>query len=152
MRDPERINLELTRFASESESQAHVARAVTRMYLALNGSARSENMSEVCLEVLNQLVHGWPLTPLLGTDDEWEWNEAKDLAQNKRYHWVFKNPDGKVWDTNSLWFQRPDGLRYLDASRFEDVEFPYTPTTRTISVDEFGGGITNFDKLLDTEV
>jgi hypothetical protein len=145
MRNNERVINEIERYAKESESQAFVSRIVTEAYIVFDDNNLSQSMQEVCMEVLNQLVHGWPLTPLLGTDDEWGWNEAKDLAQNKRYHWVFKNPDGKVWDTNSLWFQRPDGLRYLDASRFEGVVFPYTPTTRTISVDEFGDEIDNPD-------
>ena len=91
------------------------------------------------IQCLEKLLRFEPLSPLMGTDDEWvevsEYN-GSPMWQNKRCSRVFKDEtgaydiDGKVfWD----WHTDENGEKFKSYFTSRDsrvyVTFPYVPTT-----------------------
>jgi len=73
-----------------------------------------------------------PLTPLLGTDDEWN-DLGNGKYQNNRCSHVFKR-DGHVYDIEGRVFRQPNGCCYTSLDSRTDVTFPYTPTVEYVDV------------------
>lgn len=91
------------------------------------------------IQCLEKLLRFEPLSPLMGTDDEWvdvaEYN-GSPMWQNKRCSRVFKDEtgaydiDGKVFWS---WYTDENGEKFKSHYTNRDsrvyVTFPYTPTT-----------------------
>lgn len=68
----------------------------------------------VVAPVLQRLIAGKPLGPLMGTDDEWFIHEMEGCyAQNKRCSTVFMDHDGRAYD--------------IDVPGRPTITFPYWP-------------------------
>ena len=67
-----------------------------------------------------------PLGPLTGADDEWM-EYAPGRFQNKRCSHVFRDPDGRVYDSEGIIWRKPNGSCYQNIESRVDVTFPYTP-------------------------
>lgn len=91
------------------------------------------------INILEKLLRFEPITPLTGNDDEWtELDYDKDTKyQNKRYSRVFKDADGKAYDSEGKifsdnggksWYQSKDSRVYID--------FPYVPKTEKVIVEK----------------
>lgn len=66
-----------------------------------------------------------PLTPLTGEDNEW--NELKSGEyQNKRYCAVFKEKDGKAYNSEGKIFTDDGEVWYSSKDSFVEITFPYT--------------------------
>lgn len=91
-----------------------------------------------CIDLFRKLVMREPLGPLTGNDDEWV--EVGDgIYQNSRCSSVFKQADrydGKPYDIDGKVFVDKDGCSYTSVDSHVMVEFPYTPKTEYIEVDE----------------
>ena len=61
--------------------------------------------------------------------------------QNIRCSHVFKNEDGTAYDINGRIFRSPDGYTYTNGESSVSVEFPYTPESVFIDVDEDGNPV-----------
>ena len=84
-----------------------------------------------CIEYFYKLAYFKPLTPLQGTDDEW--NEIGDgVFQNNRCGRVFKGADGKAYDIEGIVFKDSDGCHYTSRDSRVYITFPYTPTTEYV--------------------
>jgi len=76
-----------------------------------------------------------PLLPLTGKDSEW--NEiGENKWQNKRCSHIFKNEDGKAYDSNGKVFREPDGCCYTSRNSHVFIEFPYMPKTEYVDVSK----------------
>ena len=78
------------------------------------------------------------LTPLTGEDDEWiDQSEASSQPtwQNKRCYSVFKDADGKAYNSDGRVFRRPDGDAYTNGDSRVEITFPYTPTIEYVDVE-----------------
>lgn len=92
------------------------------------------------MHILDRLITGRPLTPLLGTADEWEDSPIDpEVKVSKRCPTVFKHPDGTVVDVGMKpVYLYPDGTT---VTRPEDpapqIAFPYMPGfPPTIAVEQ----------------
>lgn len=66
------------------------------------------------INLFNLLANQEPIRPLTGEDGEWL--EVHDnVWQNKRCGYIFKDNDGKAYDTN------------VNSTKKHYIEFPYTP-------------------------
>ena len=65
-----------------------------------------------------------PLSPLTGEDDEWK--EALGMIQNKRCFSVFKEKDGKAYDTQGKIFTDDGEIWYTNGNSHVEISFPYT--------------------------
>lgn len=89
-----------------------------------------------CISMFEKLARWEPLTPLQGTDDEWT-DVDENMYQNKRCSRVFKDKKtGRVYDTEGKVFVEPNGVAFSSSDSVVDVEFPYTPKTEYVKVDE----------------
>lgn len=101
---------------------------IIERFAAQGHSGSSASYAISCLE---RLLRYEPLTPLRGTDDEW--NEVGEqnggpLYQNNRCSRVFKDPTG-AYDIYGKVFREPNGACFTSRDSRVAVTFPYTPTT-----------------------
>lgn len=75
----------------------------------------------VVAPILQRLIAGKPLTPIMGTDDEWFMPDIQGCyMQNKRCSTIFKKTkDGRAYDIN------------VDDGR-SPITFPYWPDNATV--------------------
>ena len=88
--------------------------------------------------IFKSLASFEPLTPLTGADDEWA-EVAEGQWQNKRCSRVFKDADGRAYDIDAVVFEEPCGARFTSRDSRLYIEFPYTPTTEIVKVEQEGG-------------
>ncbi len=74
-----------------------------------------------------------PLAPLTGADDEWQ-EVGTGVWQNLRCSHVFKDADGRPYDSSGRIFREPDGSCFQSHESRVYVEFPYTPKREYIDV------------------
>ena len=85
------------------------------------------------VNIFSKLAQFQPISPLMGTDDEWIPFD-KNTLQNIRYHHVYKNIiTGKAYDTHVYVFRDDQGHCSTDGLPYE-VIFPYTPRIEYIKV------------------
>lgn len=90
------------------------------------------------VDIFQKLAQFQPISPLLGTDEEWIAYD-KNTLQNVRCHTVFKKIDtGRAYDTNVYVARDAEGRCYSTEVEYP-VTFPYMPhteyvkaTTRTV--------------------
>lgn len=80
-----------------------------------------------CVDLFSKLASYKPLCPLTGEDNEWT-EVGENVWQNKRCYSVFKEADGKAYDSNGIVFTDKDGCSYTSRESRVFIEFPYTPT------------------------
>lgn len=81
--------------------------------------------------LLTRLANFLPISPLTGEDDEW--HEMLDgCLQNIRCSIVFKDKDGKAYNTNGYVFESVDGGCYISIKSRKYITFPYFPPTKPI--------------------
>lgn len=119
--------------------QNGMAHTVMGLVTQLAEAELGAEMQIHAVDLLRELVAGWVITPLTGGPDEWgdPIAEGSPVRQNIRYPWVFTDGE-RSWDTNAVWYENPKGERYMLGGEIADIVFPYTPTTRTVLVDEDG--------------
>lgn len=72
-----------------------------------------------------------PLGPLTGEDDEWV-EVGNGMWQNNRCSHVFKEADGRAYDSHGRIFRDPDGVCVTNRDSRVFITFPYTPTSEYV--------------------
>lgn len=89
--------------------------------------------ANITLSLFDKLARFKPLTPLTGEDDEWGDPYGEDgTQQNKRCSHVFRDKDGRSYDIHGIVFEDENGTTYTGSGSSVDIEFPYTPETKTV--------------------
>lgn len=83
------------------------------------------------LNILERLLRYQPLSALTGEDDEWEdtssFGSDQTSYQNKRCPFIFKDKDGKAYNTEGKIFSEDDGKTWFTSKDSKVyIEFPYT--------------------------
>lgn len=89
----------------------------------------------MAIAIFEKLANHKPLGPLTGEDSEWLYI-GDGRFQNIRASHVFKDEDGRVYDMNGKVFKLPDGCCYTSRASRVYFDFPYTPKTEYVDVDE----------------
>ena len=89
----------------------------------------------MAIAIFEKLANHKPLGPLTGEDSEWL-DVGDGMIQNIRAGHVFKGSDGRAYDSNGKVFRMPDGCCYTNRDSRVYIEFPYTPKTEYVDVDE----------------
>jgi len=90
----------------------------------------------IILSIFNKVARWEPVTPLTGADEEWtEVGSAKCKPkwQNKRCPHVFKESNGRAYDSEGRIFREPSGACFTNRDSRVYIEFPYTP--KSVYVD-----------------
>lgn len=100
----------------------------------LGNQGHSGSTGSYTLALFNQLADYKPITPLQGTDDEWN-DVGNDLYQNNRCSSVFKQgKNGIAYNMMGRTFSEYNGLNgnFLSFESDVYIEFPYIPKTEII--------------------
>lgn len=117
------------------EMQKMISRDILQMVHTFAEQGHSGFSANYAINLLQKLLRYEPITPLTGADDEWnKLDYEKDLKyQNKRCSRVFKDADGKAYDSEGKIFSDDGGKSWYTCrdSRVY-IEFPYVPKTEKI--------------------
>jgi hypothetical protein len=128
---------ELTRaglFAKESDYGGMLGDAVMKMVKVFADEGHSGYSASMAINLFERVARFEPLTPLTGADDEWT-EVGEGMFQNKRCPHVFKEGDGRAYDSTGRVFREPDGCCFTNSDSRVYVTFPYTPTIEYVDVE-----------------
>lgn len=93
------------------------------------------------LNVLARVARFMPLTPLTGEEGEWHRvGSVPDLPyvgithQNSRFFNVYKDNQGRIFQSDGYRVTRPDGKQYF---AIKEIQFPYLPCWTEISEADY---------------
>ena len=115
-----------------------IARATHNLLAVFSLEGHSGGSAGYATKLFATLSSFEPWGPLTG--DDAEWHEVGDgVWQNKRCSRVFKGADGRAYDIDGTVYRYPDGC-CVTTGRFgrHYIEFPYTPATQYVDLDEDG--------------
>lgn len=118
--------------SSESEMDRMIGKCALEMVATFANQDHSGFSAAMCADIVNKLIRFQPLRPLTGEESEWVEVVDGTLWQNKRCSHVFKEKDGRPYDSEGIIF-RENGQCYQSGESRIYIEFPYTP--KTIYVD-----------------
>lgn len=117
---------ELKRIQHDADGwQDRVDRDVLEILQVFCNQGHSNFSAPYVMSIVQRLSQFKPLTPLTGEDDEW--NEVgSGVYQNKRCSTVFKEADGKAYNSEGKIFTDDGGVTWFTNinSRIY-IEFPY---------------------------
>lgn len=126
---------ELTRaglFDKDGAYAGMLGDAVMQMVKAFADEGHSGMSASMAISAFEKVARFEPLTPLTGSDDEW--NEVcPGEYQNRRYPHVFKDASG-AYDSTGRIFREPDGCCYQNRESRVAITFPYTPVREYVDV------------------
>lgn len=116
------------------DMQALVYRNLKALLATFSEQGHSGTSAPYVASLFGKLAMFEPIGPLTGEDAEWV--EVSDgMFQNNRCSHVFKE-NGEAYDIEGKVFREPDGSHFTNRDSRTLVEFPYTPTTEYVDVEE----------------
>ncbi len=140
-----------------------IGEAVMELIEMFSNQGHSGMSASITRGLFKALASYEPLNPLTGEDNEWNfigrdkftafpisepdeveqeiidainYKQPELLWQNKRCPHVFKEADGRAYDSNGKVFRLPDGGCYTNKDSHVYIEFPYTPIVEYVEVEE----------------
>lgn len=133
--------------ADGDEYNAMMRRHILHMVEEFAKEGHSGSSASCAMGCLEKLLRYEPLSPLTGEDSEWldvsPCYGDNPCWQNKRCPRVFKEADGKAYDTAGFVFWSWDTdekgnkfkLHYTNKNSRRYIEFPYSPKTEYVEDD-----------------
>lgn len=115
------------------DMQKMMNRHLLKMVRLFDAEGHSGFSAGYAINVLERLLRFEPLKPLTGEDDEW-CEVRPGHFQNRRCSHVFKEADGRAYDSEGRIFREPNGRCYTSKDSFVYIEFPYTPKREYVDV------------------
>lgn len=138
-RDEWAITFPLTGDPDGDRMQARMGQNVLDMVATFGLQGHSGFSASYAQRYIEKALRFEPFSPLTGADSEWgEPFDYNGCSQNKRLSRVFRDADGRAYDTEGKVFEEPSGSRYTGKGSRVYITFPYTPTTEIVKVDENG--------------
>ena len=117
----------------EEDPNKWICENVIELLKVFSKQGHSGSSAPFCVNYFKKLAMFEPLCPLTGKDDEW--NEVgEDVWQNNRCSHVFKDANGKAYDSHGKIFREPNGCCYQNIGSRVYIDFPYIPKTEYIDV------------------
>jgi hypothetical protein len=120
-------------FDKDSDYGGMLGDAVIKMLEQFAEEGHSGMSASMAISLFERLARFEPLTPLTGDDDEWT-EVVEGQWQNRRCSHVFKDADGRAYDSNGRVFREPDGICFTSRDSRVYIEFPYTPKVEYVDV------------------
>ena len=124
----------------EDEMQEMICDHVMKLLEVFSDKGHSGSTAPYAIDLFSKLAMYKPIVPLTGED--WEWNDVSSFGggiryQNKRCSRVFKDDDGRAYDSEGAvfweYYTDEDGKQrqtyYTGKDSRVNIEFPYTPKT-----------------------
>jgi len=114
--------------------QKMMCEQVIELLNLFDGHGHSGSSAPYAINLFKSLAAFEPIVPLSGDDSEWS-EVSSGTFQNKRCSHVFKDDDGKAYDTEGIIFydirKDDDGKEYKSHFTCREsrvyINFPYTP-------------------------
>lgn len=118
-------------FDKDADYGGMLADSVMELIQKFADQGHSGASASMTRQLFAKLADFQPLGPLTGADSEWV-KVSEGIWQNNRCSHVFKEADGRAYDSQGIVFEEPDGGRYLSSGSRVFIEFPYTPKTEVV--------------------
>ena len=127
------------------EMQEAICNHILKLLEVFGDEGHSGSSAGYAIHMFEKLAMYEPIFPLTGED--WEWNDVSEHSpdstwyQNKRCPHVFKDADGRAYDSNGKvfweWWTNPETgekskSHYTNSESRVYIEFPYTPKTEYV--------------------
>jgi hypothetical protein len=124
------------------EMQEAICNHMLKLLEVFDEEGHSGSSAPYAINMFSTLAKFEPIVPLTGED--WEWTEldyGTDIKyQNKRCSRVFKDSNGKAYDSEGKvfweWYTDSEGVKhkthYTCSESRVYIEFPYTPKTEVV--------------------
>lgn len=119
--------------ADGDEMQEAMNLALREIVFVFGSQGHSGFSAGYATSALEKLLRFEPLRPLTGEPDEWTEIDP-GYWQNNRCSRVFKDTDGRAYDTEGRVFCEPDGGCYTGIDSRVYITFPYRPKTEYVDV------------------
>ena len=113
---------------SENELDRAMCKQVLEMCEVFDNQSNSGASADYEIGILLRVLKYQPLSPLTGNEDEWISKEVFP-QQNKRCPYIFKEADGRVYNSRAKVFSDDGESWYLTEESREEITFPYTVPT-----------------------
>lgn len=121
---------------SEDEMNREMRKHLLHMVEEFTKEGHSGYSASYAVNILSKLLMWKPLSPITGDSSEWVEvyeNEQGPVFQNKRCSHVFKEADGRAYDSEGkvFWELNEDGVTkcyFTNSKSRVYITFPYTPT------------------------
>lgn len=135
------LNIILSKCEDEEarDMQKHMNNDIIQIIQVFAEQGHSGFSASYAINLLQKLLRYEPITPLTGADDEWnKLDYEKDIKyQNKRCSRVFKDGDGKAYDSQGKIFSDDGGKSwYVCGDSRVYIKFPYVPKTEKVIVEK----------------
>lgn len=119
------------------EMQDAIDKCVFDIVEIFEEQGHSGSSAPYVISCLEKILRFEPITPLTGSDEEWDDNCRDGILQNNRCSRVFKEvATGETYDIHGRVFVEPDGSAYTSRDSRVAVQFPYRPSTEYVKVGE----------------
>jgi len=116
------------------EMQEMMCKQVLELLDLFDKHGHSGFSAPYAINLFKNLADFKPITPLTG--EESEWVEIENKWQNKRFSSVFKDSDGRAYNSQGKVFREPNGACYTNSDSHVYIKFPYTPSIEYVDVNE----------------
>jgi hypothetical protein len=119
----------------KDDMQKIICENVLNMIKVFSDGDHSGSTASYALALFEKLAVFKPLKPLTGKEDEWNL-VGDEQWQNVRCGSVFKDKNGKAYNIDGKVFENKNGSRYTSGDSIVYIDFPYTPKTEIVCVEE----------------
>jgi len=127
------------------EMQEAICNHILKLLEVFGDEGHSGSSAGYAVHMFEKLAMFEPIFPLTGED--WEWNDVSEYSadhmwfQNKRCPHVFKDSEGRAYDSDGKvfweWYTDPETgekrkSHYTNRESRVYIEFPYTPKTEYV--------------------
>lgn len=121
---------------SKDEMDREIAQNVLELIKVFAKQGHSGFSAPYCLNLFKTLGSYEALGPLTGEEEEWN-DVGGGMFQNNRCSHVFRDAVGKAYDIDGKIFEdKKTGDRWTNGNSRVYIEFPYTPKSEIVLVDE----------------
>lgn len=136
--------MDIIGLTDDGEVNGMMRKHILHMIKEFSDEGHSGFSANYAINLLSKLLRFEPLSPLTGEDSEWNQigYDEELWFQNKRCSHVFKDKDGRAYDSQGRVFTETcvteDGEEFESSYTSSDsrvyIEFPYVPKTEYIHV------------------
>ena len=113
-----------------------MANSTVELLAVLSHQGHSGSSIGFAVQFFSAMARFKPWGPLTGDDSEWaESYDIDGTQQNIRCSHVFRDADGKAYDSTGRVFREPNGICYTNRDSRVFIEFPYEPKTEYVDVE-----------------
>jgi hypothetical protein len=125
---------EVPEWFKEEGPNRWMADCTVELLAVLSHQGHSGGSIGFAVQFFSAMARFKPWGPLTGVESEWGETYDHGTQQNIRCSHVFRDPDGRAYDSQGKVFRDPDGSCYTNRDSKVFIEFPYTPKVEYVDM------------------